>query len=43
MNFVNCLLDTVLTYEEEIIDIDTTQACLLAGIDPDELNEIASN
>jgi len=41
MNFVNCLLDTLLTYEEDIID--TTQACLLAGIDPEELNEIVSN
>ena len=42
MNFINCLLDTVLTWEtteEGITDADKAQACLLAGINPEELRD----
>ena len=43
MNFINCLLDTVLTWEvteEGFTDTDKIQACLLAGINPKELSDI---
>ena len=46
MNFINCLLDVVLTWEipeEGITDADKTQACLLAGINPEELSDIGSD
>ena len=42
MNFVNCLLDAVLTWdipEEGFAEAIKTQACLLSGINPDELND----
>ena len=41
MNFVNCLLDTVLTWEiseEGLADAIKTQACLMAGINPEEIS-----
>jgi hypothetical protein len=44
MNFINCLLDAtdaVLTWEiseEGLADAIKNQACLMAGIDPDELS-----
>ena len=46
MNFINCLLDTVLTWEiteEGFTDADITLACLLAGFNPEELNDIGSD
>ena len=41
MNFVNSLLDTVLTWEiseEGFADAIKTQACLMAGINPEEIS-----
>ena len=41
MNFVNCLLDTVLTWEipeEGFADAIKNQACLMAGINPEEIS-----
>ena len=41
MNFVNCLLDTVLTWEiseEGLADAIKNQACLMAGINPEEIS-----
>ena len=38
MNFVNCLLDAVQTLDEEITDAIKNKACLMAGINPEEID-----
>ena len=46
MNFINCLLDTVLTWEipeEGFADAIKTQARQMAGINPDELSCLDSD
>ena len=46
MNFVNCLLDAVLTWEipeEGLVDAIKTQACLMAGINPEEISCLDSD
>ena len=46
MNFLNCLLDAVLTWEipeEGFADAIKDQARQMAGIDPDELSCFDSN
>ena len=46
MNFINCLLDTVLTWEipeEGFVDAVKTQARQMAGFDPDELSCLESD
>ena len=42
MNFINCLLDAVQNWEmpeEGFADAIKDQACLMAGIDPDEMSQ----
>jgi hypothetical protein len=42
MNFINCLLDAVLTWEipeEGLAYAIKNQAYLMAGIDPDEMSQ----
>jgi len=38
MNFINCLLDAVQTSDEEITAVIKNQACLMAGINPEEID-----
>ena len=38
MNFINYLLDAVQTSDEEITDVIKNQACLMAGINPEEID-----
>ena len=46
MNYINCLLDTVLTWEipeEGFADAIKTQARQMAGFDPDEISCLDSD
>jgi len=42
MNYINCLLDAVLTWEipeEGLADAIKNQACLMAGVNPEEITD----